>query len=63
MQNFMLAEASLSWFNGLRLEVKRVLARKNVAAFNSISGDLSKVLKDIFTVDIFKVEIKFKNKI
>lgn len=40
MQNFMLAEAQLSWFNRIKLEVKRFVASKKVRSFNSLSSEL-----------------------
>lgn len=36
----MLAEAQLSWFNRIKLEVKRFVASKKVRSFNSLSSEL-----------------------
>lgn len=56
----MLAEAQLSWFNRIKLEVKRFLLGKKVRAFNSrLSEPSGKKKKKA----VFNVGVKFTNQI
>lgn len=58
----MLAEAQLSWFNRIKLEVKRFLLGKKVRAFNSRLSEPSGKKKKK-KVAVFNVGVKFTNQI